>query len=237
MPLDVLVAHGDSAVHAKRATSTIPIVTVANADPVGAGLAASLARPGGNLTGLSDQHGDLTTRRIALLRDALTSASRIGVLYAPDAPMHPPQWRDIQAAAPALRITVVGLEARGPDDFSRVFATIKRERLDALNVLGGAAGAHRRRLAALAIEQRVPTISTTKESAEDGFLMSYGANFADLYRRAATFVDRIIKGARPAELPIEQPTRFELVVNLKTAKAISVTIPPSVLLQADHVIE
>jgi ABC-type uncharacterized transport system substrate-binding protein len=160
------------------------------------------------------------------------------VLLRQNVPANPPQLKDIQAAAPALRMTVFPLEIRGPQDFDRVFATIRRERLDALNILGGAAGVHRRQVADLAVRSRVPTISTTREFAEDGILlMSYGSNFSDLYRRAATYVDKILKGARAGDLPIEQPTKFELVINLKPARALGLAMPQSLLLQADHVIE
>jgi len=237
LPLDVLVAHGDGGVHAKQATSTIPIVVVANPDPVGLGIAASLARPGGNVTGLSDLHGDLAAKRLALLKEAIPAASRIAVLWRSGASSHPPQLRDIQAAASALRVTVFPLEIQGPHDFGRVFTTLRRERLDALDILGGAAGVHRRQFAELAIQNRVPTISTTREFAEDGLLMSYGSNFPDLYRRAATYVDRILRGTRPGDLPIEQPTTFELVINLKTAKALGLTIPQTLLRRADQVIQ
>ena len=159
------------------------------------------------------------------------------MLWRSGASSHPPQLRDIQAAASALRVTVFPLEIQGPHDFGRVFTTLRRERLDALDILGGAAGVHRRQFAELAIQNRVPTISTTREFAEDGLLMSYGSNFPDLYRRAAIYVDKILKGAKPGDLPIEQPTKFELVINLKTAKALGLTIPPSVLGRADEVIQ
>jgi putative ABC transport system substrate-binding protein len=238
LPLDVLVAHGpNGSAAAKQATSTIPIVAVAHSDPVGMGVAATLARPGGNVTGLSDQHGDLVAKRLGLLKDAVPSASRIAVLWRSALLAHSQDLRAVQVAAPALRLTVFPLEVKGPQDFDRVFTKIRKERLDALDVLGGAAGVHQRQFAELAIQNRIPTISTGTASSENGLLMSYGAHFPDLYRRAATYVDRILRGAKPGDLPIEQPTKFWLVINMKTAKALGLTIPQSVLLRADRLIE
>jgi putative ABC transport system substrate-binding protein len=236
-PVDLLIVHGDAAVAAKQATSTIPIVMIANPDPVGMGLAASLGHPGSNVTGLSDLHTELVGKRLALLKEALPSTSRIGVVLDSRVPAHPPQLKDVQAAAHAMPIAVVPIDIHGPPDFDLVLAMVKRERLDALNVLGGAAGARRRQFAELAMRHKIPAISTTREFAEDGLLMTYGSDFPDLYRRAATYVDRIVKGARPADLPIEQPTKFELTINLRTAKALGLTLPQALLLRADQVIE
>jgi putative ABC transport system substrate-binding protein len=235
--VDVLVAHGDAAMPAKQATATLPIVAVASADPVGMGLAESLARPGGNVSGLSDLHTALVAKRLALLKEAVPSVSRIGVVFDSRLASHPPQLKDIQRAAPALSLAVVPFDIRGPQDFERVFAAVRKERLDAVTILGGASGVHRRDFAGLAIRHKVPTMSTTREFAEEGILMTYGSDFGDLYRRAASFVDRILKGARPANLPIEQATKFELAVNQKTAKALGLTLPPSFLLRADHLIQ
>ncbi len=236
---DVCVVHGfPQAIRAvSEASSTIPIVMVANPDPVGGGFAASLARPGGNVTGVSDAHSDLVGKRLALLKEVVPSAARIGVLINPENPAQQSQFKAMRTDASPLRLTVFPVEVRGPDDFTRAFTTIERERLDALTVLGGAAGIHGKELAALALKNRTPTIVTVKEAAAAGFLMSYGANFLDLYSRAATYVDKILKGAKPSDLPIEQPTKFDLAINLKTAKALGITIPRSLLLRADQVIE
>jgi putative tryptophan/tyrosine transport system substrate-binding protein len=237
LKLDVLVAHGGAASDAKKATATIPIVVIANPDPIGSGLVASLARPGGNVTGLSDLHTGLVAKRLELLKEVVPSASRVVVLL--DArPELALQLKDIQASAPAVGMTIVPIEVKGPDDIDRAFAAIRRERPTAVNVLGTPLfGMHRHRIADFALRSRLPTISTVRLFVEAGFLMSYGANFADLYRRAATYVDKILKGAKPGELAIEQPTEFELVINMKTANALNLIIPPSLLLRADQVIE
>jgi putative ABC transport system substrate-binding protein len=209
-----------------------------DADPVGSGLAASLAHPGGNVTGLATLHADMAPKRLQLLKDIAPSAARVAVLLHPANPSHPLQLKDIQAAAPALGLTLLSVEVKGPDAIDRAFTKIRKERPGALLVLGDRMFlTHGRRLAELAVKSRLPAISTVRQYPENGLLMSYGTNFGDLYRRAATYVDKILKGAKPADLPIEQPMRFELVINLKTAKALGLTIPPSVLLRADHVIE
>jgi putative ABC transport system substrate-binding protein len=235
---DLFVVHGSAAISAAaNASSTIPIVMAAAADPVGTGLVASLARPGGRVTGLSDLHSEINAKRLQLLKEMIPSLSRVAVLLNPATPVHPLQWSDIQAAAPALRLTVVSVEMKGLEDVDNVFATIRKEKAEALNLLGGAATIHTRRVADLAVKNRIPTISTTRVSAEEGLLMSYGTDFQDLYRRAATYVDKILKSAKPGDIPVEQPTKFELVINLKTAKALGLTIPPSVLGRADHLIE
>jgi putative tryptophan/tyrosine transport system substrate-binding protein len=237
--LDVFVVHGGlPAINAARKASTsVPIVMPAVADPVGMGLVASLARPGGNITGLSDLHSDMNAKRLELLKETVPSLSRVAVLLNPSFAVHPAQWKDLQNAAPALRVTLVLVEMKGPEDIDQIFMTIRKERAEALNLLGGAATIHTRRVADLAVKHRIPTISTTKNAAEEGLLMSYGADFRDLYRRAATYVDKIFRGAKPADLPVEQPTKFELVVNLKTAKALGLAIPQSVLVRADEIIQ
>jgi len=233
----IILAHGDAGVYAKKATGAIPIVVVANPDPVGLRLAASLARPGGNVTGLSDLHGDLASKRLQLIKDLIPEVARVAVLFNPDLASHARQLADLQSASTALRVKIIPLESRGPGDFQKVFEAIRAERAQALNILGGAAGVHRKQIAELAVRNRVSTISTTREAAEEGVLMSYGADFEDLYRRAATYVDKILKGAKPADLAIEQPTKFELIVNARTAKALGITIPGSLLLRTDKVIE
>jgi len=241
LKIDVFLVHGHPVAidAAKEASSTIPIIMVANPDPVGLGLVASLARPGGRITGLSDFHSGLVAKRLELLKEAVPSISRVAVLYA-TTPVQLRALRETQAAALTLRLTVVPVEIKvgpGPDDIESAFTTMKRERAEALNVLFGAAGTHLSRVADLAIKNRIPTTATQRVSTEHGYLMSYGAIFLDLYRRAATYVDKILKGAKPSDLPIEQPTKFELVINLKTAKALGLIIPQTIILQANHVIE
>ena len=239
LKVDVLVVAGDPAIHAaKKATSTIPIVMVTSPDPVGTGLVASLAHPGGNVTGLSDFHAGVVTKRLELLKDVVPSASRVAVLLNPVNPTHPLQLKDLQAVAPPLRVTLLSLEVKGPDDIDRAFATIGRERPGALLVLGDRLFAtHQRRIVELAVKSRLPAIYTQRGWVDAGGLMSYGTNFDDQYRRAATYVDKILKGTKPADLPVEQPTKFELVINLKTAKNLGLTIPPEVLMRADKVIK
>jgi putative tryptophan/tyrosine transport system substrate-binding protein len=233
---DVLVIHGTTALQAaKKATGAVPIVMVANPDPLGTGLVASLARPGGQVTGLSDSHTALTPKRLEALKQAVPSLSRVAVLLQPT-PSHRQQLKEVETAAQMLGITVLALEAREPEDLQRAFTAIATDRAGGLFVLGSPFfGIHRERIAALATKSRVPTVSTVRLFAEAGFLIAYGADFADIYRRAATYVDKILKGARPSDLPIEEPTKFDLVINLKTAKALGLTIPQSVLLRADEV--
>src|SRR5262245_35012695 len=178
LPRDLLVAHGEG-VAAKQATSTIPIVVVGNPDPVGVGVAASLARPGANVTGLSDQHGDLAAKRLTLLRETIPLASRIAVLWNSATVEHSLQLKDIQAAAPALRMTVFPLEIKGPQDFAGVFTTIRKERVDAISILGGATGVDIKQFAELAIQNRIPTIATGIRSGESGVLMAYGSDSTD----------------------------------------------------------
>jgi len=237
LKIDVFLIHGFIAIDAaKKASSTIPIVFVANPDPVGLGTVASLARPGGQVTGLSDLHSGLNAKRLELLKEIAPSASRVGVLMNPNSPVYVAQWKDLQLAAPALHLTVVPVEVRGLEDIDRAFSTIRKEGVQALNVLGGWPMNHKR-VADLARKSRIPTISTTRKTAEVGLLMTYGADFPDLYRRAATYVNKILKGAKPGDLPVEQPTKFELVINMKTAKALGLTIPQTLLLRADEVIQ
>ena len=238
LKVDVVVAYGGiDAI--KKASGTIPIVMAVHADPVRAGVVASLARPAGQVTGLSDLHAGLTTKRLELLKEMVPEASRVAVLLNPAAEITGPQLNDIQAAAPALGLSVLPLEVRGADDIHRAFATMRKVGVDGFLVVGEPTvmGTHRRLIADLAIKNRLPGIGTQPQWASDGLLMSYGTNFHDLWRRAATYVDKILKGAKPADLPIEQPTKFELVVNLKTAKALGLNIPPPVRLRADHLIE
>jgi putative ABC transport system substrate-binding protein len=238
LKVDVLVTFG-GAHAAKQASSTVPIVMIADPDPVGTGLVASLARPGGQVTGLSDAHGELAPKRLQLLKEAVPSASRVAVLLNPANPITGPQLKALQAAAPALGLTLLPLETGGREDIERAFLTMRKDRPDGVLVIADPTlgGANRRRIAELAIKNRLPAISTIRPWAEDGILIAYGTSFADLWRRAATYVDKILKGVKPGDLPVEQPTTFELVINLKTAKALGLTIPPALLARADQLIQ
>jgi ABC-type uncharacterized transport system substrate-binding protein len=240
LQVDVVVANGTPAVlAAKNAKSGVPIVMTVNGDPVGAGLVTSLARPGGSITGNSDGHADLGPKRLQLLKVAVPSASRIAVIWNPATPQAVRQFDNVRAAAPGLGITLLPFEVGGPDEIDRIFARIGKERAGALIVIPDQSWmqGQEKRIAALAIRSRLPAIGTVREQAAGGILMSYGANFHHLWRHAATYVDKILKGAKPADLPVEQATKFDLVINLKTAKALGLTIPPSLLQQADQVIE
>jgi putative tryptophan/tyrosine transport system substrate-binding protein len=242
LKVDVLVVYGLWALVGSgwKPPSALPIVFTVDPDPVGRGLVASLARPGGNVTGLSDAHADLVPKRLQLLKDVVPSAGRIGVLLNPDNPMATSQLKTAQAAAPSLGLTVLPVEVkgRGRDDMDLVFARIGQQRLGGLLIIGDpTVSVHRARIADLAIQARLPTISTVREWAETGGLMSYGTSFHELWRRTATYVDKVLKGAKPADIPVEQPTKFELVINLKTAKALGLTIPQSVLLRANQIID
>jgi putative ABC transport system substrate-binding protein len=228
-----------AAVAAKNATGSIPIVTALAVDPAETGLIASLARPGGNVTGLTATAGpEIVGKQLELLKAAVPRVSRVAVLWNSTSPENRPILREAEGAARALRLELQLLEARTPDEFDSAFAAMTRERAGALVVLGDAMFLlHRTRLAELAAKRRLPTMGALREYAEAGGLMAYATNFSDLFRRAAVFVDKILKGARPADLPMEQPTRFELIINLKTAKALGLTIPPSVLIRADQLIQ
>jgi len=221
----------------KRATSTVPIVMALVADPVGSGLVASLAHPGGNVTGLSMMMGELTAKRLQLLKEAIPRLTRVAVLWSPDIPFHPKAVEDLKAAAPSLAIELSFVSARTPEEFGPAFSAVSRARAQALYVLDTPLFfAHRATLLELASKARLPAIYSYSRWADEGGLMSYGANSADLFRRSAGYVDKILKGAKPRDLPIEQPTTFELVVNLKTARALGITLPESILLHADEVI-
>jgi putative ABC transport system substrate-binding protein len=239
LKVDVIVVSGGGLVQvAKETTTTIPIVFTVHADPVGDGVVASLARPGGQVTGLSDLHSVLVGKRIELLKEVVPSASRIAVLSNVAWLTHSHQLKDIEAVTPAFNMTVLSLPVTGPDDIDRAFTAMRKARAGGLLVLGDPLLAnHRRQIVNLAAKGRLPSIFTTRESVEAGGLMSYGANLSELWRRAATYVDRIFKGAKPADLPVEQPTKFELVINVKTAKQIGLTIPPNVLARADKVVK
>jgi putative ABC transport system substrate-binding protein len=234
---DVIVTSGKQAIRAvKQATETLPIVMAIVSDPVGEGWAASLARPGGNLTGMSFENPELTAKRLELLKQAVPKARRIAVLF--DSTVgRSTGLRELQAAAPSLGLTLQVLEVRGTADFDAAFAAAKRGRADALVSLASPLlNAHRQTVVSLAAKSRLPATYEAREYVSAGGLMSYGPSFADMYRRAAAYVDKILKGARPGDLPIEQASRFELIVNLKTAKSLGLTIPPSVLQRADELI-
>jgi putative tryptophan/tyrosine transport system substrate-binding protein len=239
LKVDVLVVFGDAAIlAAKNATSTIPIVMTLHPDPVGDGIVASLARPGGNVTGLSDLHTVLVTKRLEILTEVVPSASRIAVFFHAGNPTLLRQLKDIEDVAPAFGVKILSVPVTGPDDFDRAFTMMKKERAGALMVLGSPLiGVHRRQILDLVAKSRLPAIYTSRENPDAGGLMSYGANFHDLWRLAATYVDKILKGRKPADLPVEQPTKFEFVINLKAAKQIGLTIPPNVLARADKVIK
>jgi putative tryptophan/tyrosine transport system substrate-binding protein len=239
LKVETIVAGGTAATQAAmRATRTIPIVMVGTGDPLRTGLVASLARPGGNVTGLTQLGAEVAGKRLQILRDAVPNVSRVAFLRTMANPSHMPYFNDLQAAARELRLTLQSVDVQEPHEFEKAFAGMMRERPDALIVTGDAT--HRLRLAWIvdfAAKWRLPTIYQLKEYVEAGGLMSYGASLTDQSRRAAVYVDKILKGAKPADLPVEQPTRFELVINMKTAKALGLTIPPSVLGRADQVIE
>ncbi|SRR6266567_2716413 len=238
LKVDVIVAETTPAsVAAKQATTTIPIVMTIVGDPVGSGLIASLARPEGNITGLSLQLSDVTAKRLQLLQEVVPRVSGVAILWNSASPVTPPQFIEAQAAAPGLGIKLQSLGVQTPDDFKRVFQDATRRRTGALLVLDDfLLTRHVRQIAALTVKNRLPAIAGIAEFAEAGGLVVYGPNFPDVSRRAATYVDKILKGAKPGDLPIEQPTKFDLVVNLKTAKTLGLTIPQSLLLRADELI-
>ena len=227
-----------AALAARNASRTIPIVGMSLAEPVELGLVASLARPGGNVTGVTyGVDTDIYGKQLGLLKEAVPKVRRVAVLSNPS-PAQPLIIRNVKAAARPLEVQLQLLEARGPGEFESAFAAMAKEGAGGLLVVGDSMFfLHRRRLADLAVKSGLPSMSTQAQWVEAGGLMSYAASLPDLYRRAATYVDKILKGAKPADLPIEQPTKFELVINLKTAKALGLTIPPSLLARADQVIE
>ena len=238
--VDVIVTPVNTTILAvKQATATIPIVMVASGDPVGSGLVASLARPGGNVTGLSSFAADLGGKRLELLREAVPRLSRVAVLWNADNPAKVRELAETQVAARSLRVTLQSLPLRGPaPDFQGVFATMSLERAQAAVVLGDAfTFRHRAEIAERAAANRVPTMWEANILMDAGGLMSYGPDLLDQFRRAAGYVDKIFKGSKPADLPVEQPNTFELIINLKTAKALGLTISPSLLSRADKVIE
>jgi putative tryptophan/tyrosine transport system substrate-binding protein len=234
---DVILAVGTPAAQAaKTATHTIPIVFTRTADPVGLGLVPSLARPGGNLTGLSLQNFDIDAKRLEVLVTAVPDAKRVGVLWDPS--FRPVGLKEVEGAARSLNLELVPVEVRGPDDFERAVRAMLEKGANALYVLGtGIFLEHSQQLVDLTVKVRVPAMFYRREFVEAGGLMSYAASVHDMYRRAAAYVDKILKGAHPEDIPVEQPTKFELVINLNTAKSLGLTIPPLLLARADEVIE
>ena len=240
LKVDVIVAAVTQAsLAAKNATGTIPIVMVAVANPVDSGLIASLARPGANITGTSSMTDEVVGKQLELLKETFPKISQVAALWNPANPVFQAiQRRETEVAARALGLQLHFLEAGGPDDIERAFAAMAKERTKALLVLiDPVFTSNRKRIADLAAKQRLPTVSGIREYVEAGCLIAYGPSFPDMYRRAAYYVDRILKGTKPADLPVEQPMKFELVINLKTAKQIGLTIPQSVLYRADKVIK
>ena len=235
----IILVAGNQALRAARdATRTIPIVMAVANDPVAGGFIASLARPGGNITGTTLLSSTLAGKRLELLTQLVPKVSRVAVLLNKDNSTHAVAWKETLAAAAALRIAVQPVYVQGAAEFDEAFAKMVKGRAEGLVLFEDAMFAtERSRLATLAAQRRLPTVYGQRNSVDDGGLMSYGPSVVETYRNAATFVDKILKGANPADLPVEQPTKFELVINLKTAKALGLTIPKSLLLRADEVIQ
>jgi len=235
---DALVADITPAIRAAvRATSTIPIVMTNSADALGSELVPNLGRPGGNVTGLSFMLAEMTAKRLQLLKDAVPGISRVAVLWNPATPFHRAMLKEVDAAAPSLRIQPLAIAVRSRGEFGDVFSELTRGRVDALFVSETMTPAARRQLVDFAAKSRLPTMFSNSDYVTLGGLMSYAPNFPEMFRHAAVYVDKILKGAKPGELPVEQPTKFELVINVRTAKALGLIMPPSLLARADHIIE
>jgi putative tryptophan/tyrosine transport system substrate-binding protein len=237
--VDVIVTRGTpSVVAAKTATTTIPIVMAASGEPLTSGVIAGLARPGGNVTGLSAFTNELIPKRIELLNEAVSGLARIAFLQNMANTIAPSQWEELKAAALSLRIEPVLLDVRNSEDVMRKFDAARVQRIDALAVGNDTVThANRSQIVELAAQHRLPVIYATREFVDAGGLLTYGVSYSDLYRRAATYVDKIFKGAKPADLPVEQPTKFELIINLRAAAAIGLEVPAKLLALADEVIE
>ena len=234
----ILTAGSEAALAAKKATTNVPIVMATTGDPVGLGLVATLARPGGNVTGLTTVNRELSGKRLEMVGEALPRVSRIGLLWQRTNKIDALTRREAEEAAQRLGMRLKAYGVEGPKDFDRAFNAIAADHTDAVLVATSPMfRSHRHSLIDLALKHRLPTMFSVPEYAEAGGLMTYGPSTTELFRRAAVFVDKILKGAQPGDLPIEQPTKFELVINLKTAKALGLTIPPSLLQRADQVIE
>ena len=239
LKVDVIVTTAPASTEAaKRATSTIPIVFAVSGDPVAVGLVASVARPGGNITGLASIAPEVVGKQLELLKEVAPKISRVAILQNPSNPGHPVVLRQAETAARVLGVQLHTAQARTPPEIDAAFAAMRGQHVDGVLVVRDALVlAQRRQIAALAAKSRLPAVYGFRENAEAGGLMAYGANVPLMYRRAATYVDKILKGAKPADLPVEQPTKFELIINLKTARALGLTIPKSLLQRADEVIQ
>jgi putative ABC transport system substrate-binding protein len=239
LKVDVIVTAGPASTRpAKEATITIPIVMGFDNDPAGNGFVASLARPGGNITGLTHLSPDLTGKRLELLKEVVPKLSRVGVLWNPNQPGQPLAYKEAQVAAQELKVTLISMEARNREEIERVLSGVGKERPQALFELPDPLiFVNRELIAEFAAKHRLPAMYSFREYVDAGGLMSYGTSFPELFRRAAIYVDKILKGTKPADLPVEQPKKFEFVINLKTAKQIGLTIPPNVLARADKVIK
>ena len=237
LKVDVIVSGGNAAVAAKRASTVVPIVFTMVDDPVGMGLVASLARPGGNVTGLAMQSTDVVGKRLALLREVIPDLRRLAIMANVEYPFAALEMAQAQTAVRTLGLDAAIFEIRRAEDIAPAFEALK-DRADALYVVGDAlVMTHRIRINTLALTARVPTMHVVRELVEVGGLMSYGANFSDLFLRAADYVDKILRGVKPGDIPVEQPTKFDLVINLTTARALGLTVPPTLLARADEVIE
>jgi putative tryptophan/tyrosine transport system substrate-binding protein len=239
LKVDVIVAGTDAVIAAvKRETQTIPIVMTTSNDPVGTGFVASLARPGGNITGVSAISPELSGKRLALLREAVPGLSRVAFLWNPDVRGNVLDYKEMEGAARSQRLELQSIEVSRAEDLDRAFSAVTSQRAQALVLPAGnpVAFANRGQIASFAQRNRLPSIYGQREFVDSGGLMAYGPSGSDMFRRAALYVDKILKGAKPADLPVEQPTKFELVISLKTAKALGLTIPPSLLQRADEVI-
>src|SRR4030095_2443744 len=240
LKVDVIVAAGGTEIRAARkATATVPIVMIRGGDPIGSGFVASLARPGGNITGLATLRPELSGKRLELLKEIVPKLSRVAVFGSSGFAEYALVLREIEIAAGPLGIKLQSLDIQSPKDFESAFQAAAKGRADAVlfRVRAPVLSPHRTEVAALAVKSRLPAIYETAEEVDAGGLMSYGVNDNDLYRRAATYVDKILKGRKPADLPVEQPTKFDFIINLKAAKQIGLTIPPNVLVRADKVIK
>jgi len=237
--VDIIVTSSTQTTRAaKQATATIPIVMALSSYPDKIGLVDSIARPGGNVTGLSNVAADLMGKRLELLKEVAPKIARVAVLWNPGSPIEPLAFRELLAAAAVVGVKLESVEVRNPDDFSTAFASVASNHPDALYAFGNPAIFKGRKLIAdFAAANRIPSIYEERLFVQAGGLLSYAPSFIDLFRRAATYVDKILKGAKPADLPVEQPTKFDLAINLKTAKALGLTVPPSLLVRADEVIE
>jgi len=235
---DVLVADVTVAIRAAmRVTTTIPIVMASSADAVGSGLVTNLARPGGNVTGITIMLAEMSAKRLQLLKEVAPTISRVAVLWDPDIPWHRDLRKEVEAAAPPLRLQPVVITVRGRDEFGHSLSEMTKGRVDAVFVSHTMTPTAGRQLVEFAVKNRLPTMFMSREYGAAGGLMSYGPSFSEGFRHTAQYVDKILRGAKPGDLPIEQPTKFELVINHRTARALGLTIPRSLLLQADQVIE